>query len=95
MRGKLHGAHILQERARGKAPYAVSFRTHFWDDFVARRFRALSQHVETGDLWVFVDETHDPVNGIGHDRIFRTKPSDFSALGFAEHPQGNVTNLNG
>jgi hypothetical protein len=66
--------------------YAVLFKTHFWDDFVARRFAALAARCPAADLWVAVDETYGPVADIPYDKVFRTRDSDMYALGLPEQP---------
>jgi hypothetical protein len=65
---------------------AVLFKTHFWDDFVARRFAALKPYCPASDLWIFVDETAGPIDDIPHDKVFRARDSDMYALGLPEQP---------
>jgi hypothetical protein len=64
--------------------YAVLFKTHFWDDFVARRFSALQARCPGGDLWLVVDQTHGMVDNIPHANVFRTTDHDMYALGLPQ-----------
>ncbi len=66
--------------------YAVLFKIHFWDDFVARRFVALQARCPGADLWIAVDETNGPINDIPYDKIFRTRDSDMHLLGLPAIP---------
>jgi len=65
---------------------AVLFKTHFWDDFVARRFAALQPRCPGSDLWIFVDETNGPLGELPHDKVFRSTENDMLALGLPEQP---------
>ena len=70
--------------------YAVLLKVHYWDDFVERRFRHLLGQVGTGDIYIFVDETHGPVGPIPHDRVIRATERDMERLDVLLHPPGNV-----
>ena len=52
-------------------PYAVLFKTHFWDDFVDSQFRQLQSRAGTDELFVVVDETPGPVPAIPHEKVLR------------------------
>jgi len=70
--------------------YAVLLKVHYWDDFVERRFRHLLRQVRTGDVYVFVDETHGPVGQIPHDRVIRATERDVEGFDVLVHPPGKV-----
>jgi hypothetical protein len=69
------------------APYAVLFKTHFWDGYVQRQFDRLRARVRHGDLYVVVDETHGPVTGIGYDRVVAFTEARLLALGLADRTE--------
>jgi len=71
-------------------PYAVLFKTHFWDGFVACRFEALKSKCPGADLWIHIDETSGPAGDIPHDKVFRTRDSDMYALGLPRQPGFNL-----
>ena len=70
--------------------YAVLLKVHYWDDFVERRFRHLLGKVSTGDVYVFVDETHGAVGEISHDRVIRSTERQLDKLDVLLHPPGKV-----
>jgi hypothetical protein len=70
--------------------YAVLLKVHYWDDFVERGFRQLLRKVGTGDIYVFVDETHGPVGPIPHDRVIRVTERDLQRLEVLPDPPGKV-----
>lgn len=70
--------------------YAVLLKVHYWDDFVERGFRHLLGKVGTGDVYVFVDETHGSVGPIPHDRVIRATERDVERLDVLPHPPGKV-----
>ena len=70
--------------------YAVLFKVHYWDDFVERRFRHLLRKVGTGDVYVFVDETHGSVGQIPHNRVIRATERDVKRLDVLSDPPGKV-----
>jgi hypothetical protein len=70
--------------------YAVLFKVHYWDDFVERRLRHLLRKVTTGDVYVFVDETHGSVGEIAHNRVIRATERDVERLNVLSHPPGKV-----
>ncbi|HEY1931646.1 MAG TPA: hypothetical protein VGG99_06535 [Acetobacteraceae bacterium] len=74
----------------GARRWAVLFKTHFWDDFVARRFEALKSKCPASDIWIYVDETSGLAGEIPHDKVFRTRDSDMYALGFPRQPVYNI-----
>lgn len=74
--------------------YAVLFRTHIWDAFVARQYERLKQRVGHGDLYILLDETHGPVATGQPDVVAHTNAS-IEALGLAPAGNGNMLWYNG
>jgi len=74
---------------------AVLFRTHFWDSFAQRQFDRLMARAAGTDVFVLVDETSGPVDGIPHDKIVRTNEAELLAMGFARAGEGNLLWFNG
>jgi hypothetical protein len=70
--------------------YAVLLKVHYWDDFVERGFRHLLRQVSTGDIYIFVDETHGPVGQIPHNRVIRATEHDLEKLEVSLDPPGKV-----
>jgi hypothetical protein len=70
--------------------YAVLLKIHYWDDFIERRLRHLLREVATGDVHIFVDETHGAVGKIAHDLVTRVTERDLEQLGVLLHPPGGV-----
>ena len=70
--------------------YAVLMKVHYWDDFTERRLRHLLRKVATGDVHIFVDETHGAVGKIAHDHVTRATAPDMERLGVLLHPPGQV-----
>jgi hypothetical protein len=63
--------------------YAVAFKTHIWDEFIARQFERYRAALRHGDLYIIVDETNGPVGPITHSSVYRTTNKDLLALGLA------------
>src|SRR5579872_275671 len=70
--------------------YAVLLKVHYWDAFVERGFRNLLRKVSTGDVYVFVDETHGPVGPIPYERVIRVTERDLEKLEILLDPPGKV-----
>jgi hypothetical protein len=70
--------------------YAVLLKVHYWDEFVERRFQHLLRKVTTGDVYLFVDETHGSVGYIPHTHVIRKTERDVEKLGLLLHPPGKV-----
>jgi hypothetical protein len=64
--------------------HAVLFKIYFLDSFVFRQLERLKARVGSGDLYVIVDETKDPVGPIPHDRIIRSSEADMIRRGFVD-----------
>jgi hypothetical protein len=75
--------------------YAVLFRTHFWDAFAQRQFERLMARAAGCDVYVVVDETAGPVDGISHDRIMRHTELDVLDMGLPRAGEGNLLWFNG
>ena len=63
--------------------YAIGFKTHVWDPFIARqldRYRAIAGR---GDLFVISDETTRPFPQIADAPVIRTSADDLVGLGLA------------
>lgn len=74
--------------------YAVIFRTHLWDDFVARQYDRLVARTRNGHVFILVDETSGPVR-IDRDNVVRYTQSDVLNLGLAKAGRGNLLWFNG
>ncbi len=85
----------LLDQSNSGLRVAVIFRTHFWDAFAARQFQRLTQKVGGGDVYVLVDETSGPVEGIPHEKVVRMTETDVLALGFPRAGKGNLLWFNG
>ena len=75
--------------------FAVIFRTHFWDEFAKRQFARLTEKVCSGDVYILMDETNGPVQGISHDKVVRMTESDVLAMGFPRAGEGSLLWFNG
>ena len=74
--------------------YAVVFRTHIWDDYVARQYRRLCARVGGGDVFILVDETSGPVP-ISEGTVVSHTQESVKALGLANAGRGNMLWYNG
>lgn len=74
--------------------YAVLFRTHLWDDFVARQYERLKSRTGRGDLYVLLDETNGPVE-TGQAAVVGHTNASIEALGLAPAGGGNLLWYNG
>ncbi len=74
--------------------YAVLFRTHIWDAFVARQYERLKQQIGRGDLYVLLDETNGPV-ATGQPAVVKHTNTSIEALGLAPAGEGNMLWYNG
>ena len=70
--------------------YAVLMKVHYWDDFAKRRLRHLLNKVGTGDVYVFVDETHGAVGQISYDKVLRATEADLRKLELVLYPPGKA-----
>ena len=74
----------------GMMRYAVIMKVHYWDDFAERRLRYLLHRVGSGEVCIFVDETHGPVGPIPHDHVIRVTERDMAVLEVVMQPQGKL-----
>ena len=74
--------------------YAVLFRTHVWDDYVARQYRRLVAQVRGGDVFVLLDETNGRVP-VTEGCVFSHTQASVKALGLADAGSGNMLWYNG
>jgi hypothetical protein len=74
--------------------YAVLFRTHVWDAFVARQYDRLKLRVGRGDLYVLLDATSGAVVPDGLPVVSHTNAT-IEALGLAPAGGGNMLWYNG
>ena len=88
-------SNVIENQGTEPPRYAVIFRTHFWDSFAERQLQRLKTVAGHGEIWVLVDVTNRPVNGISHHNIFPVKAADFIAQGFAEAGEGSMMWFNG
>jgi hypothetical protein len=72
------------------ARYAVLLKIHYWDGFAERRLQHLLSKVGTGDVHIFVDETHGTVGEIPHNHVTRATERDMTELGVVLQPPGQV-----
>jgi hypothetical protein len=69
---------------------AILLKVHYWDDFAERRLRHLLSKAGSGDVHVFVDETHGPVGNIPHGHVIRASEKDMAELDVLLYPPGTV-----
>ena len=78
-----------------QARFAVVMRTHFWDEFATRQLERLKCHVDRGDIYVLVDETHGKVTGIPHDKIVSVTEDAVLGMGLADAGEDALLWFNG
>ena len=74
--------------------YAVVFRTHIWDDYVARQYRRLAARIGSGDLFILLDETNGRVP-VSEGKVVSHTQESVKALGLAGAGSGNMLWYNG
>lgn len=70
--------------------YAVLLKVHYWSPFAERRLRHLLDRTNSGDVYVFVDETNGPVGEIPYEHVIRATELDMSELDVPIEPAGNI-----
>ncbi|QIP05537.1 hypothetical protein [Bradyrhizobium symbiodeficiens] len=70
--------------------YAVLLKVHYWNAFAERRLRHLLDKTNTGDVYIFVDETNGPVGQIPYERVIRATETDMAELDVVIEPAGNI-----
>src|ERR1700738_3054715 len=63
--------------------YVLVFKTHAWDDVIARQFERYRSNCRSGDVVILADETTRPLGSIPYDRVIRTTNSELLQLGLA------------
>jgi hypothetical protein len=63
--------------------YAVLFRTHLWNDYIARQHRRLLPNAGGGDVFVLLDETGGPV-AVEGARVVSHTVEQVTALGLSD-----------
>ncbi len=74
--------------------YAVVFRTHIWDDYVARQYRRLAARIRSGDLFILLDETSGQIP-VSEGPVVSHTQEGIKALGLADAGRGNMLWYNG
>ena len=72
------------------ARYAVLLKIHYWNAFAERRLKHLLGKIRSGDLYLFVDETHGKVPEIPYDKVIRATETDMSKLDVVLDPPGKL-----
>jgi hypothetical protein len=68
--------------------YAVLFKAFTTDDFVKRRLAHVVEAAPSGDVYLMIDETHQPGGDIEFDRVIRYQEADLLRIGFPHVSQG-------
>lgn len=68
--------------------YAVLFKTFTTDDFVKRRLAHIVEAAPSGDVYLMIDETHQPAGRVHFDRTIRYKEADLVRIGFPHISRG-------
>lgn len=74
--------------------YAVLFRTHLWDEYVARQLERLTAMARGGDVFVLVDDTNGRVE-VPRQNVFRHTQDSVLGLGLGKAGYGNLLWFNG
>lgn len=70
--------------------YAVVFKIHFWDDFVARQLNRLMRRAGNGQIFIIVDETRGRVDGIEFDHVIRMTEFTLECEGYLRYPKDST-----
>ena len=68
--------------------YAVLFKAFTTDDFVKRRLAHVVKAAPSGDVYLMIDETHQPGGQIDFDRVIRYQEADLVRIGFPHISKG-------
>lgn len=78
-------------RLRPRDAYALVFKTHAWDPFIARQFKRYASRCRDGQLVIVADETNGPIGPIPHAHVIRTNTRELIGLGLANaYPKGGL-----
>ena len=64
--------------------YALVFKTHAWDPFIARQLDRFKEQCKAGRVVVIADETSRPLGPIPHPDVIRTTNAEILSLGLAD-----------
>ena len=70
----------------GTPRYALVFKTHAWDGFIARQFERYRSAIGAGDIYVCLDETNGQVGPIDAP-VLRFTQADLIAMGLADRAE--------
>lgn len=84
----------VAEGLAGIGHYAVVFRTHIWDGYVARQYQRLAARIGSGDLFILLDETNGRVP-VSEGNVVSHTQEGIKALGLADAGSGNMLWYNG
>jgi hypothetical protein len=71
-------------------PFAILFKTHFWDDFVLRQLHRLQEQAWPGHIFLVLDETKAPIDAIEYPRVLRLTEQMSADAGYRWEPRGNL-----
>jgi hypothetical protein len=70
--------------------YAVIFKAFTSDDFVKRRLAHVVKAAPSGDVYLMIDETHQPGGRLDFDRVIRYQEADLVRIGFPQISEGSL-----
>jgi hypothetical protein len=70
--------------------YAVLFRTHSWDAFIARQFDRVQRKCQHGDLFVVANNTSGECGSLPVPKPLTFTESDITAMGYARAGAGQM-----
>lgn len=70
--------------------YAVLFKAFTNDDFVKRRLAHVVTAAPSGDVFLMIDETHQPGGRLDFDRVIRYQEADLVRIGFPHISEGSL-----
>jgi hypothetical protein len=70
--------------------YAVLFKAFTSDDFVKRRLAHVARAAPSGDVFLMIDETHQPGGHLDFDRVIRYEEADLVRIGFPHISEGSL-----
>jgi hypothetical protein len=70
--------------------YAVLFRTHGWDAFIARQYDRVQRRCRSGDLFVVANNTSGECGNLPVPNVLTFTESDITAMGYARAGVGQM-----
>lgn len=70
--------------------YAVLFKAFTNDAFVKRRLAHVVKSAPSGDVFLMIDETHQPSGHFDFDRVIRYQEADLVQIGFPHISEGSL-----